>query len=81
MFWFCFGISAYWFIFYKFQYKVFILLPQYDNWKENYASFDVINNFYIEVISKYLINRYKKKKIKNFYPFIFNINNTLILNN
>jgi hypothetical protein len=41
MFWYCWGISAYWFIFFKFQYKVFILLPQYDNWKENYVQFDV----------------------------------------
>lgn len=31
MFWFLFGISAYWFIFFKLQYRAYVLLPFVDD--------------------------------------------------
>lgn len=41
IFWFCWVVSAYWYIFFKLQYRVFVLLPPLDTWYENYRAFDV----------------------------------------
>lgn len=42
MFWFIWGISAYWYVFFKLQYKVFVLLPPLGTWWDNYRAFDII---------------------------------------
>lgn len=41
-FWFLYGICGYWFIFYKMQYDVYILMPSLDDYEENYIEFDII---------------------------------------
>ncbi|MEE4247262.1 MAG: hypothetical protein V2I33_17755 [Kangiellaceae bacterium] len=46
-FWYIFLFSAYWFIFFKLQYHVFILLPETDKFVENYLPFYVIFSFVV----------------------------------
>ena len=41
-FWYLFLFSAYWFVFYKMQYHVFILLPDLNKFEENYTPFYVL---------------------------------------
>ena len=36
-FWYLFGMSAYWFVFYKLQDRVFCMLPPLDSFDENYV--------------------------------------------
>lgn len=41
-FWYLFVFTAYWFIFYKMQYHVYILLPSLDEYKTNYGGFEIV---------------------------------------
>jgi meckelin len=42
MFWYLFCFTAYWFIFYKMQYRVYVLLPPNDAYYSNYLAFEVV---------------------------------------
>lgn len=42
MFWYLFGLTGYWFIFYKLQYHVYALIPPLSTYKENYYPFEVV---------------------------------------
>ena len=55
MFWFLFAITAYWYIFFKLQYSVYILLPPLNTWWENYRSFDIIYGIAASAFTIYII--------------------------
>ena len=42
MFWYLFGLTGYWFIFYKLQYHVYALVPPLTTFQENYYPFEVV---------------------------------------
>jgi meckelin len=42
MFWYIFGLTGYWFIFYKLQYHVYALVPPLSTFQENYYPFEVV---------------------------------------
>lgn len=42
MFWYLFGLTGYWFIFYKLQYHVYALIPPLSTFSENYYAFEVV---------------------------------------
>lgn len=39
-FWFLYAMTGYWFIFFKFQERVFVLMPDLDSYKLNYRPYD-----------------------------------------
>ncbi|CAG9313152.1 unnamed protein product [Blepharisma stoltei] len=41
-FWFIFVSSAYWFVFYKMQYQVYVLVPPNNTWHDNYLAFEIV---------------------------------------
>ena len=41
-FWYLFGIAAYWFIFFKLEDRVYLLLPLRDDWYHTYRKFDIV---------------------------------------
>jgi meckelin len=41
-FWFLYAMTGWWFIFFKFQERVFVLMPDLDSYNTNYYSFDVL---------------------------------------
>jgi len=56
MFWFLFSITSYWYVFFKLQYRVTILLPKEHTWELNYSYFDV--NTYKTIIIYNIILKY-----------------------
>lgn len=42
MFWYLFGLTGYWFIFYKLQYHVYALVPPLTTYQENYYPFEIV---------------------------------------
>ncbi|OMJ90235.1 hypothetical protein SteCoe_7436 [Stentor coeruleus] len=42
MFWYLFGLTGYWFIFYKLQYHVYALIPPLTTYQENYYPFEIV---------------------------------------
>jgi hypothetical protein len=41
-FWFLYAMTGWWFIFFKFQERVFVLMPDLDSYNQNYYHFDVL---------------------------------------
>lgn len=63
MFWFCFIISAYWYFFYKLQYRVYLLLPPVSNefYNKYYKKFDIVFGIGCGVYILYMIYRIYKQ--------------------
>lgn len=51
-FWYLFAFCGYWFVFYKMQYHVYVLMPSLDDYEGNYLAFEVL--FYIVAIFQML---------------------------
>lgn len=55
-FWYLFIFTAYWFIFYKMQYHVYILLPSMDEYTANYGAFEIVLGLVIAAQLLYVLD-------------------------
>lgn len=63
-FWYLFGVTGYWFIFYKMQYNVYALVPPSSTFSTNYYPFEVLLYIVISaVIFNALYNIYRQCKL------------------